>query len=132
MNFNIFVRYVLTVITLFFAVITSSCTVSQPVETQQTNKNTAVRTESIQTSFSYTGIQGETALSLLKSKYTVQTKDYGADLGEMVLAINGVEPAKDEFWAFYINGKSANVGASSYTTQDGDTIEWKLEKITNY
>ena len=38
------------------------------------------------------------------------------------------EESKKEYWAFYINGKMANVGAADYQTKEGDKIEWKIEK----
>ncbi|HLC44364.1 MAG: hypothetical protein A2722_00060 [Candidatus Doudnabacteria bacterium RIFCSPHIGHO2_01_FULL_50_11] len=82
-----------------------------------------------QQSFFYAGIKGETAMSLLKLYHKVETKDFG-DLGEMVVAIDGIKPAADEFWAFYVNGKSSTIGASSYKTKDNDQIEWRLETIT--
>lgn len=71
----------------------------------------------------------KTALDLLKGSYQVQTKNFGPGLGEFVEEVNGVKPDRDEFWAFYVNGKSSNVGAGSYTPKDGDSLEWKLEKI---
>ena len=81
-----------------------------------------------QQSFFYAGIKGETAISLLKLYHKIETKDFGA-LGEMVTAIEGIKPAADEFWAFYVNGKSSTIGASAYETKDNDQIEWRLEKI---
>ena len=37
------------------------------------------------------------------------------------------DDSKHEFWAFYVNGKQAEVGAGSYIVKQGDTIEWKIE-----
>lgn len=79
--------------------------------------------------FSYQGLEHCDALSILKIYRTVETKDFGAGLGEFVETIDGIESASDEFWAFYVNGESSTVGASSYITKDSDLIEWKLEKI---
>ena len=73
----------------------------------------------------------KSALDLLRGSYQLQTKNFGAGLGEFVEEINGVKPAQDEFWAFYVNSQSSNVGASSYLPKDGDSLEWRLEKITN-
>lgn len=84
-----------------------------------------------QTSFQYNGVEGIDALTLLKKHYQVQTKDFGPGIGEFVESIQNIKPGKDEFWAFYINGSSSNVGASSYQSKTNDFLEWKLEKITN-
>lgn len=88
-------------------------------------------TESKQQSFFYNGIAGETAMDALKKFYTVETKDFGSGMGEFVVSINGIKPASDEFWAFYVNGKSSTVGASTYVAKPSDLIEWRLEKIRN-
>lgn len=74
---------------------------------------------------SYRGVNGQTALAILKQNYKVTTKTYSG-MGEFVTAINGVSPSDSQYWAFYVNGKLAEVGAGSYTTKTGDKIEWKL------
>jgi hypothetical protein len=98
-------------------------TVEKPQNTQVVNQ---------QKSFVYQGLEGVDALTLLKQMHKVETKDFGKDLGEFVESIEGVKPGKDEFWSFYVNGKQAQVGASSYVTKKGDVIEWRLEKIQSY
>jgi hypothetical protein len=74
---------------------------------------------------------GKIALDLLKTTHQVQTKEY-AGIGEFVESIDGIKPDSNHFWAFYVNGKSFDVGASSYKPQNGDKIEWKLVKIQAY
>lgn len=76
----------------------------------------------------YAGVEGKTALELLRASHTITTKSFSG-LGEYVESIDGVKPDSKHFWSFYVNGKSSNVGASSYTTKSGDVIEWKLEVI---
>lgn len=73
-------------------------------------------------------ISGKTALDLIKEKTKVVTKGKGANA--YVVEINGrvAEDSKKEFWAFYVNGKKAEVGAGSYQLKEGDKIEWKIEK----
>ncbi|MBI2607959.1 MAG: DUF4430 domain-containing protein [Candidatus Doudnabacteria bacterium] len=80
---------------------------------------------------SYQGVEGHTALELLKEAHSVETQDFGG-LGEFVLSIDGIEPANTHFWAFYANGQKAQVGAGQYQTKNGERIEWKLEKIGDY
>ncbi len=77
----------------------------------------------------YRGVEGTTALVLLKQKYQVETKEFSG-LGEFVQSINGQQAGSDNFWAMYVNGALSQVGASQYITKSNDTIEWKLEKIT--
>jgi hypothetical protein len=81
------------------------------------------------TEFSYAGVAGETALDLLL------TQDPDAQVsgeGEMayVTAIKG-RTAKEnkEYWALYVDGEMAQVGAGTLVTEDGQQIQWKLEEI---
>jgi len=71
---------------------------------------------------------GKNALDLTKKLATVVTK--GEGVNAYVTTINGKEAKAEnkEFWAFYVNGKQATVGAGSYQLKDGDKIEWKIEK----
>lgn len=70
---------------------------------------------------------GQTALDLIQKTAEVKVKGEGKNA--FVTAINNVEAqeAKKQFWAFYVNGKPAEVGAGSYVLKNGDIIEWKLE-----
>jgi hypothetical protein len=80
----------------------------------------------IGTTFSYKGNSGVTALNLLEQYYKVQTKNYRG-LGTEVTGINGVDANSKDYWAFYVDGKMAQVGPSSYVTKTGDSVTWKLE-----
>ena len=77
---------------------------------------------------SYQGEEGKTALELLRVNHQVETEEFSG-LGEFVTAINGIKAGDSHFWAFYVNGQQAQVGASQYETKNSDQIEWKLEKI---
>lgn len=70
----------------------------------------------------------ETALQLLQKTATITTN--GKKESAFVTEINGrvAEISKREFWAFYVNGKQASVGAGSYYIQPNDIILWKIEK----
>lgn len=76
--------------------------------------------------FSYPGHTGRSALQLLKEKAQVVEEDSTG----MVSNINGRKANKDahEYWAFYIDGKQAMIGASEYQTKNGEKIEWRIEK----
>ena len=71
--------------------------------------------------------KGLTALNLLAQTQSIESKGGGKDA--FIVTINGrkADEKKKEFWAFYVNGKQAEVGAGSYQLQDGDTVLWKIE-----
>jgi hypothetical protein len=78
------------------------------------------------THVSYKGVEGKTALELLKAKAKVVTKQ--STYGEYVDSIGGVKGGEGgKYWTFYVNGTMAQVGADAYHTKNGDTIEWKFE-----
>jgi len=55
---------------------------------------------------------------------------FGGELGIFIESINGVPEgvAKDKWWQFWVNNQYSNVGASAYTVNPGDIIEWKFTK----
>ncbi len=57
---------------------------------------------------------------------TFSGKEYPA-LGFFVSDIGDLHSGDGDYLIYYINGKEASVGVSSYELRDGDTIEWKLE-----
>ncbi|MFZ2026435.1 MAG: DUF4430 domain-containing protein [Microgenomates group bacterium] len=71
--------------------------------------------------------KGATALQALNSTHKIKSKGVGQNT--FVTAIDGREALADkqEFWAFYVNGKQAEVGAGTYIIKNNDTIEWKIE-----
>ncbi|MCL4363786.1 DUF4430 domain-containing protein [Patescibacteria group bacterium] len=71
---------------------------------------------------------GQTAFDLLNNRDKVVFTGKGSSA--YVTSINGKEASasKREYWAFYVNGKLADVGAGSYQLKAGDKIEWKIEK----
>jgi hypothetical protein len=81
--------------------------------------------------FSYEGRAGTTALDLLlEADPSAQVTGEGENA--FVTAVDGVAADPDsEFWALYVNGEMATVGAGSLETEDGDEITWKLETFTS-
>ena len=53
-------------------------------------------------------------------------KNYPA-LGFFISDINSLHNGNGKYLFYYINGKEASVGVSSYFPEDGDVIEWKLK-----
>lgn len=85
----------------------------------------SVQQEAQAEGLTYKGESGKDALTLLKQKATVEIDKSG-----MVIVINSrkADNIKHEYWAFYVNDKSASVGPADYQTQDADTILWKIDK----
>lgn len=78
--------------------------------------------------FTYKGIEGRTAFSLLQEKAIIEFT--GANGMQMPTIINGMKPDvfKNEYWSLSVNGLPATVSYGSYTTHDTDTVTWKIEK----
>jgi hypothetical protein len=66
---------------------------------------------------------------ILDKKITAQMKEFSG-LGFFVEEINGTKnnPQTNEYWIYYINGASAQVGISQYKIKNNDLITWKYEK----
>jgi hypothetical protein len=78
------------------------------------------------------GIVGQpTALQLLQvtlgsDKIGLQDTQYGP----MIISIDGTSAQGNSYWAFYVNGQYASVGADSYKLQPTDQVTFKLESYT--
>lgn len=53
-------------------------------------------------------------------------EDYGPDMGVFIKEIGAGVIPEGSWWQFWVNAEYAEVGASSYTLQSGDTIFFKL------
>jgi hypothetical protein len=81
------------------------------------------------TTFEYQGVNGKNALELLKASHQVQAKHYS--FGDLVTGIDGITPDASHFWAMYVNGQFAQVGASSLITKNSDTIKWEIDAVAD-
>lgn len=74
----------------------------------------------------YMGEDGMSAYQILVEKEHAWLEN---DSSGLIISINGrkADPDKKEFWAFYVNGEMAQVGAAEYITKGTDKIEWKIE-----
>lgn len=78
------------------------------------------------TELSYPGEEGRTAVELLlEADPSATVEDEGENA--FVTGIGGVEAGESEFWALYVDGEPAQVGAGSLVTEDGQEITWRLE-----
>jgi LPXTG-motif cell wall-anchored protein len=128
---------------LFFAVIII-CTLSvgtfQPVTfaaeevTEEGTITIVGNGENILEETSYIYEEDTTAFDVLVNSVGAENVEYvDYPSGKMISGINGLTPAEDEtfYWAFYINGVSAQVGADSYEVQNGDKISFRYVDWTN-
>ena len=67
-----------------------------------------------------------TALQLLEEHNSVNVTN--SKFGAFVNCINSVCSGNNFYWIYYINGKSADVGAGSYWVKNDDSIEFMYEK----
>lgn len=67
----------------------------------------------------------QTALVALEEHHQISAKD--TDFGRQVMGIDSRAAGDHEFWAFYVNGAPASVGADSYQCQENDQIKWQIE-----
>ena len=73
--------------------------------------------------------KGITAFEVLDQNEEVKYTDFPG-VGYYVTSINDIEEDLDKqtFWMFYVNGKQAEVGASSYVIDTPTTIEFRYEE----
>jgi hypothetical protein len=76
----------------------------------------------------YQGEAGRTALEILQ-KVDPDVSVTGSGESAFVTRICGYSASESaqEFWALYVNGQIADVGAGSLATEDGDVVTWKIE-----
>lgn len=118
---------------LIIAIVITGIFVYESIITKKDQPETEQKIDTVSITFkengkklSYEGKSGKTALELLTEGTEVTMS--GSNENAYVTGINGVEAnaSANEFWAFYINGESAMVGAGSYKTLDSDVISWEL------
>jgi len=76
-------------------------------------------------------IEGKSLYNILlnekeKNNFSFSGKEY-ASMGFFTTDIGTLHSTKDHYLMYYINGKEAQVGISSYIPKNGDVIEWKLK-----
>lgn len=75
---------------------------------------------------SYDGVDGQSALDLLKSSHDVLTQS--SSYGEYVDAIDGIAGGTEgRYWILYVDSSMATIGADKLMTKSNQKIEWKFE-----
>lgn len=81
---------------------------------------------------------GSSALDLMEyarqsGQFSFEGREYPG-IGFFVDEVAGIkqDPRERKYWIYYINGKKATVGVSSYKLQEGDVISWKYEDDENF
>jgi LPXTG-motif cell wall-anchored protein len=73
----------------------------------------------------YTYEENATAFDVLVNTVGAENVLYSeSQYGKMITSIKGLAAKDTYFWAFYINGLSAQVGADSYIVQEGDELSF--------
>ncbi len=101
----------------------------QPALNNENSRHNQKSSISQTNSVSYQGRDGIDVLTLLKENAKIETQDFGSDLGEYVLSINGKGSEDNYFWTYYVNNVKADLSASKNITKNSDKIEWKYEKF---
>ena len=124
--------FVITLVVMT-SVFVAACRPVTPEATQSpetTAEQLTSPSASSQKEYQFTAEQdGQTALELLSKNAEVETKEYG-DAGAFVTSINGLAGNNEHYWAFYVNDKYAEKGASQTILQKGDTIKFVYEAVT--
>ncbi|WML44202.1 DUF4430 domain-containing protein [Neobacillus sp. PS3-40] len=69
-----------------------------------------------------------TAFQFLQVAIGAENVGYSdSQYGKMINTIKGLAAEGSNYWAFYVNGKMASVGADSYPLQPGDQISFQYE-----
>jgi len=68
-------------------------------------------------------------LDVLKSLEDLDIETETGDYGEYIISINDKKQENNYYWNYYINGKYAPVGVSSYKIKENDVYTFKLEKF---
>lgn len=76
---------------------------------------------------SYSGKDGQNALTLLKAHHQVGAQQFS--IGAFVTSIDSISAPQNYYWAFTVNGKASDVGADSYITKNADILTWQLQRI---
>lgn len=72
--------------------------------------------------------RGETAYNALTKVATVESEQYA--IGKFITAIAGVKPSSDEYWAFYIDGNYAQVGADGFIIEEETELLFIIEGLS--
>lgn len=73
----------------------------------------------------------ETATEALESAVGKENVEYShSTYGDMVTAISGLKAEGTNYWAFYVNGVAAQMGADTYIVQNGDKISFRYTDWT--
>jgi LPXTG-motif cell wall-anchored protein len=72
-------------------------------------------------------INKPTAFHLLQAVLGDQLEFSESEYGKMITSINGVKMEGTNYWAFYVNGQMASVGADKYELKANDQISFQYE-----
>lgn len=112
------------VIVLGLALTGAGCGLTRTIQIPVLNSNISLTGANTSDDVSYAGQDGKNVLELLQQNHSVDVSAQG-----FVNAIDGHKPGDHEFWAYYVDGVQAAVGAKDYQSKTNETIVWKLESF---
>jgi Domain of unknown function (DUF4430) len=98
---------------------------SQP--TAEASPSADASTTAAAPSLEYPGENGRTALELLLEADPSAVVEGEGEMAFVTSIQDRAADPESEFWALYVDGEQAQVGAGSLETEDGQTLTWKLE-----
>ncbi|MFH1769506.1 MAG: DUF4430 domain-containing protein [Parcubacteria group bacterium] len=134
-------KYILSIIILVLAAVVLYIALdARSIAEDTSNGDVSMNGETLDATLHIDGISYDASMSLGDTVIDLMTnvaeneddfKFTGTEyegMGFFVESINGISSTNDMYWIYYINDKSAQVGASQYELVDGDVIEWKFEE----
>ncbi|WP_062049409.1 DUF4430 domain-containing protein [Bacillus sp. JCM 19034] len=110
---------VLLVFSMFFGSVNTAAFAEDAPDVQLAQSNTIVEVDVSQ----YAIEDGDTAFDLLVKYVGEENVEYDQySFGKLVHTINGMKAEGNDYWAFYINGISAPVGADNYAVEVNDVL----------
>jgi hypothetical protein len=74
------------------------------------------------------GKDGHTVLELLEAEHQVQIDTELLVFGSIILAIDSIRAAPDEYWVYYRDSMPGDRPPEACTTSTGETIRWELKR----
>jgi len=70
-------------------------------------------------------IENATAFDILEQSFEIEYDEY-AGMGKFITSVNGISSDEENYWIFFVNDESADVGVDNYIVQQNDLIEMRF------
>lgn len=65
----------------------------------------------------------------IKDIEELSIKHEDSEYGKFITSIKGIEQGDNYYWNYYINSEYATVGVSSYSLENNDVFDFRIEKF---